>query len=181
MLTGKQFAEQAVSAKYNNIKYSQYDCQAFVELVLRDCGVRTSSGAVYNWKGSNDMWRHALAWKGTIADCRKTFGDIPLGAWVFMVAHDGKEVLRGYHDNEGNASHVGIYCRPENKNSVRDSTKGSNRDGTGYRPLTDFTHIGLPTVISYGNEPVPEPVPDNPVSRDEALKALEILTKFVKG
>ena len=68
MLTGKEFAKQAQSSKYDGIKYSQADCQAFVELVLRDCGVRTSSGAVYNWKGSNDMWRHALKWKGTLAE-----------------------------------------------------------------------------------------------------------------
>lgn len=177
MVTGKQFAKQATSSKYDNLKYSQVDCQAFVELVLRDCGVRTSSGAVYNWKGSNDMWRHALKWKGTLDECRKKFGGIPEGCWVFMVKHDGGEVPRGYHDDEGNASHVGIYCKPEHEQSVRDSTKGSNRDGVGYRKLTDFTHIGIPIVIDYSIAPEPE----TPVTKDEALKALDTLTKFVKG
>lgn len=177
MVTGKQFAGQATSFKYDNLKYSQVDCQAFVELVLRDCGVRTPSGAVYNWKGSNDMWRHALKWKGTLDECRKKFGGIPEGCWVFMVKHDGGEVPRGYHDDEGNASHVGIYCKPECEQSVRDSTKGSNRDGVGYRKLTDFTHIGIPIVIDYSIAPEPE----TPVSKDEALKALDTLTKYVKG
>ena len=181
MVTGKQFAEQANNSKYNNLRYSQYDCQAFVELVLRDCGVRTPSGGVYNWKGSNDMWRHALSWRGTLAECLKTFGKYPDGAWVFMVKHDGGEVARGYHDNDGNASHVGIYCRPDAKNSVRDSTKGTNRDGVGYRPLTDFTHIGIPSALYFGNDPAPVPEPTNPISKDDALKALETLTKYVKG
>lgn len=178
MVTGLEFSVQALSSKYNNLKYSQYDCQAFVELVLRDCGVRNSQGGIYNWKGSNDMWRNALAWKGTLEECRRLYGGYPDGAWVFMVKNDGGEVPRGYHDKEGNASHVGIYCRPESKNCVRDSTKGTNRDGVGYRPITDFTHIGLPKMISYGQEPAPA---EPKVSQEEALKALEILTKYVKG
>ena len=175
MVTGVEFAKQAVSPKYDGLKYSQYDCQAFVELVLRDCGVRKPDGAVYNWKGSNDMWRHALSWKGTIAECRALYGSIPDGSWVFMVAHDGGEIPRGYHDDEGNASHVGIYCRPDQKKSVRDSTKGSSRDGVGYRYLEDFTHIGLPTVLSYyGTEPAPA------IDKTEAVKALDVLTKFIE-
>ena len=108
MLTGDRFAQQAQADKYTGIKYDKYDCQAFVELVLRDCGVRKPDGSIYNWKGSNDIWRNALAWKGTISECMHKYGNIPAGAWVFMVAHDGGEVKRGYHDNEGNASHVGI-------------------------------------------------------------------------
>jgi hypothetical protein len=179
-VTGQQYAEQALSSKYDNLKYSQYDCQAFVELVLRDCGVRTASGAVYNWKGSNDMWRNALKWRGTLDECIQTFGCIPAGAWVFMVKHDGGEIPRGYHDDEGNASHVGIYCRPESTKSVRDSTKGTNRDGVGYRPVTDFTHVGIPCVLYFGDQSDPEPeIPS--VTKEEALQALETLTKFVKG
>ena len=174
MLTGDRFAQQAQADKYTCIKYDKYDCQAFVELVLRDCGVRKPDGAVYNWKGSNDMWRNALSWKGTISECMQRFGNIPSGAWVFMVAHDGGEVKRGYHDNEGNASHVGIYCRPGNAKAVRDSTKGTSRDGVGYRPLSDFTHIGLPTVISYGAEPSPV------IDKTEALKALKTLSDFIE-
>ena len=175
MLTGKEFARQAQSSKYDSIKYSDRDCQAFVELVLKDCGVRKPSGGVYDWRGSNDMWRNALSWKGTLEECRKTFGGYPDGCWVFMVKHDGGEVARGYHDNEGNASHVGIYCRPDSSKSVRDSTKGTNRDGVGYRALTDFTHIGLPTMIDYREQG------RETVSKEDALKALSVLTKYVEG
>ena len=174
MLTGEEFAKQAQSSKYDKLKYSQYDCQAFVELLLRDCGVRKPDGAIYNWKGSNDMWRNALAWKGTIAECRELFGKIPDGAWVFMWANDGGEISRGYHDGLGNASHVGIYCRPENAKPVRDSTKGTGRDGVGYRVLSDFNRIGLPSVIAYGTEPSPV------IDKTEALKALKTLSDFIE-
>lgn len=171
MITGKQYAEQAQSSKYDKLKYSQYDCQAFAEKVLNDL-----TGKNYNWRGSNDMWRNALSWKGTIEECKTLFGEIPVGCWVFMHSFDGGEVARGYHDNEGNASHVGIYCRPDAAQQVRDSTKGTGRDGVGYRKLSDFNMIGLPKVISYGTDPAPV-VP----GKAEALKALEILTNFMKG
>lgn len=171
MITGKQYAEQAQSSKYDKLKYSQYDCQAFVEKVLNDC-----TGKSYNWKGSNDMWRNALSWKGTVGECIQIYGEIPVGAWVFMHSYDGGEVARGYHDNQGNASHVGIYCRPNETLSVRDSTKGTNRDGVGYRKLSDFNMVGLPKVIEYGTDPTPIIT-----GKEEALKALEVLTKFVKG
>lgn len=180
-VTGERFAEQARSEKYIGIKYDKCDCQAFVEAVLRDCGVRTQAGAVWNWKGSNDMWRNALAWKGTIKECRERFGYIPVGAWAFMWANDGGEILRGYHDGLGNASHVGIFCRPNSQKEVRDSTKGAGRDGVGYRKLDDFTHIGLPKVLVFGDSnPSSDTQTDN-IDKAKALEALQILTEFVKG
>ena len=140
MYTGKAYAELAKNPKYDTIKYADRDCQAFCELVLRDLGVRKPNGGVYDWRGSNDMWRNAVSWKGTREEAVKKFGAIPLGAWAFMVKHDGGEIPRGYHDNEGNASHIGIYV---GNDQVRDSTKGTGRDGVGYRSVKDFTHIGL--------------------------------------
>lgn len=149
MKTGSVFAKQAENSKYNKLTYSQVDCQAFVELVLKDLGIRQANGAVYNWRGSNDMWRNALSWKGTIAEARIQFGnELPLGCLVFMVANDGGEIARGYHDNQGNASHVGILV---SQTQTRDSTKGKGRDGVAYRPLKDWTHIGLLKCIDYDN------------------------------
>lgn len=144
MHTGTEFANQAKSSKYDKLKYSQYDCQAFVELVLYDIGVKKPDGKAYNWKGSNSMWRNALSWKGTKEECIATFGCIPLGAWVFMVSHDGGEVERGYHDNEGNANHVGIYVGDDN---TRDSA--GSRGGVGYRPLKDWNMVGLCKYLDY--------------------------------
>ena len=186
-ITGTAYATQAQSDRYTDVPYSKLDCQAFVEEVLKDCGVRKPDGSVYNWKGSNSMWRNALRWKGTIEECKKLFNGIPLGAWVFIVKNDGGEVARGYHDNEGNASHVGIYCR-EGSEPVRDSTKTAKRDGVGYRKLDGFTHVGLPTMITYnGNTSRIEALKAVSIIRDEnstdedCLKALETLTKYMKG
>lgn len=146
MATGKEFAEQAKSSKYDKLTYKQYDCQAFVELVLYDTGVRKEGNKMYNWKGSNSMWRNALSWKGSLDECRKTFGDIPAGAWVFMVSHDGGEKERGYDDNEGNAHHVGIYV---GDNQTRDSA--GSRGGVGYRPLKDWNMVGLCKYLDYSD------------------------------
>ena len=152
MKTGAEYAEQAKLSKYDKIKYSQYDCQAFCELVLKDIGVRQPNGAVYNWKGSNDMYRHACSWVGTIDECRKKFGYIPIGAWAFMWDTSGNERERGYYDGLGNASHVGIFVGGD---IVRDSTKIKNasgqviRDGVGNRSLKVFQKIGLPAMLDF--------------------------------
>ena len=89
MITGMEFARQAMSSQYTGIPYNKLDCQAYVEEVLKDCGVRNTNGKPYNWKGSNSMWRNGLKWKGTIQDCLDTFGKIPVGAWVFIIKNDG--------------------------------------------------------------------------------------------
>lgn len=147
MITGKQFADQARNPKYDKLKYDNVDCQAFVEKVLYDCGCRKPDGQAYNWKGSNSMWRTALSWKGTKEDCIKQFGSIPPGAWTFILKYDGGEVERGYHDNEGNATHVGIYV---GNDETRDSTRNSKgRDGVDYRPLKDWNRIGLCKYLDY--------------------------------
>ena len=44
MVTGKEFAQQAKSTKYDKIKYEQCDCQGFVERVLYDSGVHKPDG-----------------------------------------------------------------------------------------------------------------------------------------
>ena len=184
MKTGKEYAEQAKNPKYDKLTYSQYDCQAFCELVLRDIGVRQPDGAVYNWKGSNDMYRHAVKWLGTIDEARKTFGEIPVGAWAFMWDTTGNEKLRGYYDGLGNASHIGIYI---GNDTVKDSTKIKNasgqiiRDGVGTRPLKQFQKIGLCKYLAFDGT---NPTIKIEVSRDEVVKihdSLSDLLKMVKG
>ena len=148
MHTGKEYGDQAKSSKYDKLKYADYDCQAFCELVLKDIGVRKENGAVYNWKGSNDIARHACSWIGTKADFIKEFKEIPLGAWVFMWDDTGAEKARGYYDGLGNYSHIGIYV---GNNQVRDSTKSKSgsRDGVGYRSVNDFNRVGLAKMLDF--------------------------------
>lgn len=181
MVTGEEYARQAKSSKYDGLTYDKADCQKFVELVLIDCGVKKPDGTPYDWKGSNSMWRNALAWKGTIEECFAKYGEIPLGAWVFIVKYDGGEVERGYHDKEGNAKHVGIYVsQTDLDHAVRDSTETRTRDGVGYRSLLGFNMVGLPKMITYNpNDNIPN-VTDK-VTKEEALKALDTLTKYIKG
>ena len=152
--TGKQYADLAKDKKYDRLKYADADCQAFCELVLKDLGVRDSSGKAYNWKGSNDMARNAVSWIGTKEECIAAFGDIPPGSWAFIWENKtGKEKDRGYYDGKGNYSHVGIYV---GNNIVRDSTryKGSDgkyiRDGVADRALSAFNRIGLPKMLDFG-------------------------------
>lgn len=145
MITGQKIAQQALNGCYLGIPYSVHDCQSFVELVLKDAGVRKPDGTPYNWRGSNSMFRNHLSWRGTIGECKNRFGKIPVGALVFIVKHDGGEVERGYHDGLGNASHVGIYIEAS-PNPVIDSQPTG---GVQLRKLNQFTHVGLLDMISY--------------------------------
>lgn len=91
--------------KYLGTPYSVMDCQAYVERVLADAGI---------WKnlaGSNAWYRFALkhGWVGTPEKCKKEFGKIPKGAFLFILKNDGKEPEQYKDDEIGNASHIGIY------------------------------------------------------------------------
>ena len=148
MVSAVHFADIADDPKYNKYKYEDLDCQAFVEKVLYDSGVRKPDGSAYNWRGSNSMWRNALSWRGTIAEAVDKFGQIPDGSWAFMLKHDGGEKEKGYNDGEGNASHVGIYV---GGGLVRDSTRSTKtkRDGVGLRSISDFNMVGLCKYLDY--------------------------------
>lgn len=184
--TGQDIAEQAVTGNYVGKPYSKYDCQAFVEQVLKDLGVRKPDGTPYNWKGSNSMFRTNIRWRGTIEECQKKFGCIPQGAFLFLVKHDGGEVERGYHDDLGNASHVGLYIG-STPFPVMDSEPTG---GVQYRRLSIFTHVGLMTMIDYSTNPEPAHrteldairiIRNEDSTDEEVLEALKTLTKYLKG
>lgn len=147
MKTGIDFAENALLPKWDKYTYNQLDCQGFVEEVLKDIGVRKSNGSVYNWRGSNSMYRHYYSWRGTIEECRKKFGTIPVGAFVYMWKPDGADLV-GYDDDLGNFTHVAIYC---GNDTVRDSTRSTKtgRDGVGTRTLSGFSHVSLFSELDY--------------------------------
>ena len=148
MYTGVQFAEQAMNPKYDRIRYDQLDCQGFVEKVLSDLGVRKPNGKPYDWRGSNSMYRNYFSWRGTTDECIKKFGQVPVGAFVYMWKDSGEEEV-GYHDGLGNCTHVGIYC---GDNVVRDSTRTTRkpfRDGVGSRTLEGFNRVTLFSGLDY--------------------------------
>ena len=186
-VSGTALAEQAINGGYVGIPYEILDCQGFVEEVLKDCGVRKPNGTPYNWKGSNSMYRNYIRWRGTKEECIKKFGCIPKGAFLFIVKHDGGEVERGYHDDLGNASHVGLYTGLDSEKECMDSQ--GNR-GVDFCKLKIFTHVGLMDMVDYENDPEPKPDDEavkavgtlrNPGSTDkECLEALRLLTKYLK-
>lgn len=179
-VSGKDVAEQAITGNYVGIPYSELDCQGFVERVLKDLGVRKPDGTVYNWRGSNSMFRNYINWRGTIDECKKKFGDIPKGAFLFLVKRDGGEAEKGYHDDLGNASHVGLYL-----GDFRCMDSQGNR-GVDFCKLNVFTHVGLMSMIDYYNEPVPpekdilsavHTLRDSGSTDAEWLEAMKILVK----
>lgn len=147
MKTGLEFAENALLPKWDKYTYDRLDCQAFVEAVLKDIGVRKPNGGVYDWRGSNSMYRNYYAWRGTIDECKQKFGTIPVGAFVYVWQPTGEEEV-GYKDGLGNCTHVGIYC---GNNVVRDSTRSTKtgRNGVGTRTLSGFSRVSLFDGLSY--------------------------------
>lgn len=184
MFTGKQLADESVKSKYDKLKYSQYDCQAYVELVLKNLGVRKADGSVYNWKGSNDMYRNACSWVGTVDECIRKYGFIPSGALAFMWDLTGNEKARGYYDGLGNASHVGIVISAD---TVRDSTKIKNasgqviRDGVGIRSIKQFQKIGLLKCLDYNGTSSNICIECNRAEVNKVYTALSDLIKIVEG
>ena len=102
--TGDQLASKAVELVQGpTILYSQYDCQAFMELIFRKLNY-----PIHDYAGSNDMFRNACSWVGTIAEA-KALGKLVPGAALFILEHNGKEPEKYKKDGLGNASHVGMY------------------------------------------------------------------------
>lgn len=177
MIKASQFAECALLPKWDKYTYDQLDCQAFVEAVLKDIGIRKANGNPYNWRGSNSMFRTYFSWRGSTDECIKKFGEIPLGAFVYIWDSTGESEV-GYSDGLGNAKHVGIYCGLD---TVRDSTRSTKtkRDGVGTRTLAGFNRVTLFSGLDYEfstdyNDPVDKLLTSINSMREE-LKRMEEL------
>ena len=132
--------------KYLGTSYSVYDCQAFVEKMLSDAGLKN-----YNLAGSN-AWYRQMSWRGTPEQCIAKFGCIPTGAFLFIVKHDGGEPSH-YNDSLGNASHIGVVTH-RNGGAIHSSY---SRGGVYTSVFNDATipnggwnMIGLWTRMDYG-------------------------------
>lgn len=135
--TGIDFAQQAIAGNYIGIPYSDLDCQAFVERVLKD-----TTDKRYNWKGSNDMYRNACQFIRPVGE-----DPVPAGYLLFTLKNDGGEVERGYKDGLGNACHVGIRL-------FETGSEGSIHSTTGGVQFAEFparrwTHCGPLKCLDY--------------------------------
>lgn len=103
--------------------------------------------------GSNDMWRNASEWTGTIADAKRLKFLVP-GAVLFIVEQDGGEpdkYKKGGNQYkecyEGNASHVGLYI---GKPDVEVGHASSSRGKVSASTLKNaWTHVALFKSIDY--------------------------------
>lgn len=162
MITGEHIAEVAEHSGLIGTPYSEMDCQAFVEAVLKRAGMK-----IINYRGSNHMWRELVYDRSPIVN-----QDFPVGSLVFIVRHDGGEKKRGYHDNDGNATHVGIYL---GGGRVIHSTTG----GVQYGKLTRFTDWGLIKDVDYEGGKTDESNEGQGSTGDEGLKFKDALLQYV--
>ena len=86
---------------YLGSSYTTMDCQEFVEKTLRKTGIYK------NLPGSN-AWYREMTWTGSPEECKRRFGSIPKGSFLFILEQDGKEPAKYRGDGIGNASHIGI-------------------------------------------------------------------------
>lgn len=143
------------SLKNRTISYSEMDCQKFQEYILSSCGIKV------DYSGSNDMYRNAFKWIGTIEEAKR-LGYILPGCAVLIVSNDGKEPSKYKKDGKGNASHIGMYVgesalRDTDKNgksrvcNVVHSSASLGRVG-GSTLQNGWTHVGLWKELDYEGE-----------------------------
>ena len=146
-ISAEQFSREG--DKYLGRSYEEMDCQEFVERCMADAGLKM------DLKGSNAWYREVLkhGWIGTPEQCKKKFGSVPKGALLFIHAFDGGEIKRGYHDDFGNASHIGIKTG-RGKGAIHSS---SSRGGVVESEFNDKTirnggwnRVGLYNKFTYG-------------------------------
>lgn len=133
---------------YLNTPYDDLDCQALLEAMLKDVGIRK------NWKGSNAMYRD-MAWVGTPEECKKKFGSIPIGAWIFILKHDGNEPAEYRKDGIGNADHVGVKTGGS-KGAIHSSATMDCVAESVFKDKTipngGWNRIGLCKLLDYGSK-----------------------------
>lgn len=171
MVTGEQFAKQAIDGGYIGIPYEKLDCQGFVERVLADCGIRKPNGTVYDWRGSNSMYRNFQQWRGSIKEAEAAFGALPIGCLLYTRKTDGGEKDKGYNDGLGNFSHVGIYLGEPH--GVIHSTTGGVQ--WGKYPDKRWNYCSLLAMLDYGCKKS-----DNVIS-DDIIKQLDIIQSAVNN
>lgn len=167
MIDGKKLGE--VGFNYLGVPYSEMDCQAFVERCLADCGLRK------NLPGSNAWYREIRknGWTGSPEDCKKEYGSIPTGAFLFIVKDVSESTPAKYRDDGlGDATHIGIVtnrgdgaihssqskgCVCESKFAGKTIKGGWNTVGLW---LSDVSYDGIAPDPEPDPEPAPEPPPE---------------------
>lgn len=151
--TGQNVSAVAIQAIKTGYTYDEMDCQAFVEFCVKE------SGGAMDYRGSNDMARHAV-WLGTVENA-KAQGKLVPGAGLLIHDEDlPPERYRG--DGLGNFSHVALYvgenaCTDTDKNGKKRTCNAVHSSQTmgrvvGTTVQNGYTHVMLFDEIDYGME-----------------------------
>lgn len=155
-VSASQFAGEAmrllslpeIPYRYAGTTLAGMDCQGSLKYCAQQLGVKL------NYSGSNDMYRNACSWVGTISEA-KAQGRIVPGAVGFIVEYDGQEGEQYKRDGLGNASHVGIITLSGKTYSVDASSSAGKVRGQAERDaVRTWTHIGWLKVFDYGTASV---------------------------
>ena len=148
--------------RYLGTPYSQMDCQAFVEKCLADCGLRKDLA------GSNAWYREVMK-NGAVMtpeECVRALGCVPKGAFLFILAQDGKEPDKYKKDGLGNASHIGICTIPRGEGAIHSSASRGCVAESKFKQKSingGWNRVGLWDQVAYdyggGGAPAPEPEP----------------------
>ncbi len=117
------------------------DCQGLIEYCVRQAGGKMS------YAGSNDMYRNACEWVGTLAEARARGALIP-GAVLFIVERNGGEPAKYKADGLGNASHAGLYTNMDAEVVHSSYSRGCVAAST---LQNGWTHVGLLKAVAYGD------------------------------
>lgn len=119
------------------------DCQGLVEYCVRACGGQMS------YSGSNDMFRNACSWVGTLAEA-KAQGKLLPGAVLFILEAVNSDTPQKYRtDGIGDASHIGLYCGDKAAEVVHAS--GSKGCVLASTLKNGWTHVALLKAVDYGS------------------------------
>lgn len=165
MTNCKKYSEAGIEllqySRFHKIPYMQnghtmagMDCQGLAEYLLVQCGVPYSE---CNRAGSNSHLRECT-WRGTPEKCKAEFGEVPEGAWIFIVKENGGEPTQYRGDGIGNAEHMGVYLGGKqviHASASRGMVVESKFEG---KTVSNggWNMVGLPKWVDYGIKPKQE-------------------------
>ena len=159
MVDGKQLSQAGFP--YIGRSYDEMDCQKFVEICLHDCGDST------DLSGSNAWYRRVMkeGWVGTPEECVSRFGQVPPGAFLFILEPVSASTPAKYRDDGiGDATHIGLVTGV-GKGAIHSSHSKGGVCESAFSgktvPHGGWNRVGLWDHVDYhiGTDPQPGPDP----------------------
>jgi len=148
------------------------DCHTLAEYLLMISGVPSAD---CDLSGSNAHWR-ACSWRGTPEECEKQFGEVPVGAAVFIVKEVSESTPEKYrYDGLKDAEHMGVVLDgcAIHASSTRECVARSKFEGETI-PNGGWNMIGLFPWVEYGLD-VEGDVGDLEVIEDDGIPIYDTL------